>query len=115
VDPYGRVLARAPEDDVALLLVDLDLELIEEACREMPLLRDRRPETYFRLAFRQAQTAPNCSWFSQGIWLSAAEVATARTSRARATTGASIIWPSRAMTPSPRPSAASKASSTRRA
>jgi len=46
VDPYGRVLARAPEDDVALLLVDLDLDLIEEARRDMPFLRDRRPETY---------------------------------------------------------------------
>ena len=45
-DPYGRVLARAPEDDVALLLVDLDLGLIEDARREMPFLRDRRPDTY---------------------------------------------------------------------
>jgi N-carbamoylputrescine amidase len=46
VDPYGRVLARAPQDDVALLLVDLDLDLVEEARRDMPFLRDRRPETY---------------------------------------------------------------------
>jgi N-carbamoylputrescine amidase len=46
VDPYGRVVARAPEDDVALLLVDLDLSLVEEARRDMPFLRDRRPETY---------------------------------------------------------------------
>jgi N-carbamoylputrescine amidase len=46
IDPYGRVLARAPEDDVALLLVDLDLDLVEEARRDMPFLRDRRPETY---------------------------------------------------------------------
>jgi beta-ureidopropionase len=46
VDPYGRVLARAPEDDVSLLVVDLDLDLIEAARRDMPFLRDRRPETY---------------------------------------------------------------------
>jgi beta-ureidopropionase len=46
VDPYGRVLARAPEDDVALLLVDLELDLVEKARRDMPFLRDRRPETY---------------------------------------------------------------------
>ena len=46
VDPYGRVLARAPENDVALLLVDLDLGLVEQARRDMPFLRDRRPETY---------------------------------------------------------------------
>jgi beta-ureidopropionase len=45
-DPYGRVLARAPEDDVALLLVDLELDLVEQARRDMPFLRDRRPETY---------------------------------------------------------------------
>jgi beta-ureidopropionase len=45
-DPYGRVLARAAEDDVALLLVDLALDLVEEARRDMPFLRDRRPETY---------------------------------------------------------------------
>lgn len=46
VDPYGRVLARATENDVALLLVDLDLDLVEQARRDMPFLRDRRPETY---------------------------------------------------------------------
>jgi N-carbamoylputrescine amidase len=46
VDPYGRVLARAPEDDIALLLLDLDLDLIEQARRDMPFLRDRRPDTY---------------------------------------------------------------------
>jgi beta-ureidopropionase len=46
VDPYGRVLVRAPENDVALQLVDLDLDQIEEARRDMPFLRDRRPETY---------------------------------------------------------------------
>jgi N-carbamoylputrescine amidase len=51
VDPYGQVLARAPEDDVALLLVDLDLGLVEEARRDMPFLRDRRPETYGVLGF----------------------------------------------------------------
>jgi N-carbamoylputrescine amidase len=46
VDPYGRVLARAPEQDVALLVVDLDLDQVEQARRDMPFLRDRRPETY---------------------------------------------------------------------
>jgi beta-ureidopropionase len=50
VDPYGRVLARAPEDDVALLLADLDLDLVEESRRDMPFLRDRRPATYGLLA-----------------------------------------------------------------
>ncbi len=52
VDAYGQVLARAPEDDVALLLVDLDLDLVEQARRDMPFLRDRRPETYGALVER---------------------------------------------------------------
>ena len=58
VDPYGQVIARAPEQDVALLLVDLNLDLIEEARRDMPFLRDRRPETYGGLAEIQAQSSP---------------------------------------------------------
>jgi N-carbamoylputrescine amidase len=50
VDPYGRVVARAPEEEVSLLVVDLDLGLVEAARRDMPFLRDRRPETYELLA-----------------------------------------------------------------
>jgi len=49
VDPYGRVLRRAPEGDVALLVADLQLDLIEEARRDLPFLRDRRPDTYHLL------------------------------------------------------------------
>jgi N-carbamoylputrescine amidase len=52
VDPYGRILACASESDVDLLLVDLDLDLIEQARRDMPFLRDRRPDTYQILASR---------------------------------------------------------------
>lgn len=50
VDPYGQVVARAPEDEVSLRLADLDLDLVEQARRDMPFLRDRRPETYGPLA-----------------------------------------------------------------
>ena len=45
-DPYGQVVARAPQDDVSLTLVDLDLDLVEEARRDMPFLRDRRLNIY---------------------------------------------------------------------
>jgi N-carbamoylputrescine amidase len=55
VDPYGRVLARASEDDTALLLVDLDLDLVEQARRDMPFLRDRRPDAYGVLAANRAE------------------------------------------------------------
>ncbi len=50
VDPYGQVVARAPEDEVSLRLADLDLDLVEQARRDLPFLRDRRPETYGPLA-----------------------------------------------------------------
>jgi N-carbamoylputrescine amidase len=49
VDPYGQVVARAPEGEPALSLVDLDLDLVEQARRDLPFLRDRRPEMYGRL------------------------------------------------------------------
>ena len=49
VDPYGQVVGRAPEDELALTLVDLDLDLVEQARRDLPFLRDRRPEMYGRL------------------------------------------------------------------
>jgi beta-ureidopropionase len=49
VDPYGHVVGRAPEGEPALSLVDLDLDLVEQARRDMPFLRDRRPEMYGRL------------------------------------------------------------------
>jgi N-carbamoylputrescine amidase len=46
VEPYGSVIARAPEDEPTLLIADIELDLIEQARRDMPFLRDRRPETY---------------------------------------------------------------------
>jgi hypothetical protein len=49
VDPYGQVVARAPEGEPALSLVDLDLDLVEQARCDLPFLRDRRPEMYGRL------------------------------------------------------------------
>ena len=49
VDPYGQVVGRAPEEELALSLVDLDLDLVEQARRDMPFLRDRRPGMYGRL------------------------------------------------------------------
>jgi beta-ureidopropionase len=56
VDPYGQVVGRAPEDELALSLVDLDLDLVEQARRDLPFLRDRRPEMYGRLV----ESSPWC-------------------------------------------------------
>lgn len=45
-DPWGNVIARAADGAPDLLLVDLDLDTIEQARRQTPHLRDRRPDQY---------------------------------------------------------------------
>ncbi len=51
-DPFGRVLARASENEEENLIVDCDLGLIEETRRHWPFLRDRRIESYRGLTAR---------------------------------------------------------------
>jgi N-carbamoylputrescine amidase len=46
VDPRGKFLAEASEDEDELVIADMDLELIEEVRRVWQFYRDRRPETY---------------------------------------------------------------------
>lgn len=45
-DPYGRILARAPRDESAVLVADLDLEQRRDWLQLFPFLRTRRPDTY---------------------------------------------------------------------
>lgn len=45
VDPWGTVLARAPEQP-AVVLADLDLAYLERVRTKLPALRHRRPEVY---------------------------------------------------------------------
>ncbi|EYR63703.1 hydrolase [Actinotalea ferrariae CF5-4] len=45
-DPYGRVLARAPRDASAVLVVDLDLQQRRDWLTLFPFLRTRRPDAY---------------------------------------------------------------------
>jgi N-carbamoylputrescine amidase len=45
-DPYGRVLVRAPRDDSAVLVAELDLDLRRDWLTLFPFLRTRRPDTY---------------------------------------------------------------------
>lgn len=52
VDPTGRVIARAPADEEAVLVVDCDLSLVERSRRDWPFLRDRRVDLYGELAKR---------------------------------------------------------------
>ncbi len=45
-DPFGVVVAEAPADKEALLIVEVDLERVEEVRRNWPFLRDRRTDAY---------------------------------------------------------------------
>lgn len=45
-DPFGRILATAPDDDEAVLVVECDLGKIEQTRRDWPFLRDRRIDAY---------------------------------------------------------------------
>ncbi|NQD40425.1 nitrilase-related carbon-nitrogen hydrolase [Glutamicibacter halophytocola] len=45
-DPYGRILARAPRDESAVLVAALDLDARRDWLTLFPFLRTRRPETY---------------------------------------------------------------------
>jgi N-carbamoylputrescine amidase len=49
-DPYGRVLARAPRDEPAVLVADLDLDQRRDWLQLFPFLTTRRPDTYSGLA-----------------------------------------------------------------
>jgi N-carbamoylputrescine amidase len=48
-DPYGRVLVKAPRDEAAVLVADLDLDQRRDWLALFPFLRTRRPETYAAL------------------------------------------------------------------
>jgi N-carbamoylputrescine amidase len=45
-DPFGRVLAEAPQDDEAILIAECDPVKAEETRRHWPFLRDRRIDAY---------------------------------------------------------------------
>ncbi|AZG48008.1 nitrilase-related carbon-nitrogen hydrolase [Gordonia insulae] len=55
-DPYGRVLVRAPRDESAVLVADLDLNLRHDWLTLFPFLRTRRPDTYGPLVAPVADT-----------------------------------------------------------
>ena len=51
-DPFGRILAQAPDDEEAVLVVECDLGQIERVRRDWPFLRDRRVDAYQGLGER---------------------------------------------------------------
>jgi N-carbamoylputrescine amidase len=45
-DPRGRIVAEAPRDQDALVVADLNLDMIREVRNTWQFFRDRRPDTY---------------------------------------------------------------------
>jgi N-carbamoylputrescine amidase len=50
VDPFGTVIARAPQDEDFILYAECDLDQIPESPARKFFLRDRRPDFYRKLA-----------------------------------------------------------------
>ena len=48
-DPRGQIIAQAPRDQDALVVADLDLDMIREVRNTWQFFRDRRPESYMQL------------------------------------------------------------------
>ena len=48
-DPFGRVLAKAPDDQEAALIVDIDINQREDWLQLFPFFSTRRPDTYGKL------------------------------------------------------------------
>jgi len=48
-DPRGQIVAQAPRDQDALVVADLNLDLIREVRNTWQFFRDRRPDTYGQL------------------------------------------------------------------
>jgi N-carbamoylputrescine amidase len=45
-DPRGQIIAQAPRDEDALVVADLNLDMIRDVRNTWQFFRDRRPETY---------------------------------------------------------------------
>jgi N-carbamoylputrescine amidase len=48
-DPRGQIIAQAPRDEDAVVVADLNLDLIREVRNTWQFFRDRRPESYSQL------------------------------------------------------------------
>ena len=53
VDPFGQLLARAPQNDETILYADLDLARCQHAPARQLFLQHRRPDQYHAGAVRR--------------------------------------------------------------
>ena len=51
-DPFGRVIAKAPHDEEAILVTEVDPREVETVRRHWPFLRDRRVDAYGPITHR---------------------------------------------------------------
>jgi N-carbamoylputrescine amidase len=51
-DPFGRIIAKAGDNDEGVLVVECDLDKIDETRQNWPFLRDRRIDAYAGLHYR---------------------------------------------------------------
>jgi N-carbamoylputrescine amidase len=51
-DPFGRLVAKAPQDAEDILIAEIDLKLLEDTRRNWPFLRDRRIDAYGNITSR---------------------------------------------------------------
>ena len=49
-DPRGQIIAEASRDRDEVVVADLDLDMIQEVRNVWQFFRDRRPETYEKIA-----------------------------------------------------------------
>jgi beta-ureidopropionase len=57
VDPRGQILAEGPDDRDALVIADLDLQVIREVRETWRFFEHRRPETYGQVSLPEARQA----------------------------------------------------------
>jgi len=56
-DPRGQIIAQAPRDEDALVVADLDLDMIREVRNTWQFFRDRRPDSYAPLVNQTGKAA----------------------------------------------------------
>jgi hypothetical protein len=86
-DPRGKIVAQAPRDKDAVVVADLNLDMIEEVRSVWQFFRDRRPDAYGRSSRRRTRAPSSAAAEASGASAdqSAADEARALASRCAST------------------------------